>query len=300
MTLSILIPTYNDSCLALANNLQRQIDDFITLRNNVGVELIIADDCSTNSVIIEENSKINSLQNCRVIRAEHNLGRAGIRNFLADNAKGDWLLFIDGDMKMKNDKFLEKYIDSIIDAETQVVYGGYCIDNSNEDNLKGNLRYKAEREAESKKTLSARKKHPYNHFHTANFLIRSDIFHKIRFNDEMKLYGFEDVLFGKQLKENGFAIKHIDNPVYFVDFETNAEYIRKTEESIKTQQQFADLIGDYSTLIRTHRTIKNLHLTWLLTIINKCFGSKIKANILGNNPSLFAFKLYKLLKMTKG
>lgn len=312
--ISILIPTYNDSCLALAKSLQSQIDSLKTTKFGIDslkttkfgcpneicdIEVIIADDCSTNAEIIAENSLISSLPNCRLIRPDHNLGRAAIRNFLADNAKGKWLLFIDGDLKVKKENFLQNYINAIQEENVKVVYGGYSIEGSDQE-LQGNLRYKVERAAEPKKTLSARLQHPYNHFHTANFLISSDIFHSIRFNEQIKLYGFEDVLFGKQLKEAGIKIKHIDNPVYFVDFETNAEYLRKTEESIKTQQQFADLIGDYSTLIHTHRTIKNLHLTWLLTIINKCFGNKIKANILGNNPSLFAFKLYKLLKITKG
>ena len=58
----------------------------------------MADDCSTNQSVREENSQIDTLDGCRVEWREQNTGRAAIRNYLAQVAKGDWLLFIDSDM----------------------------------------------------------------------------------------------------------------------------------------------------------------------------------------------------------
>lgn len=291
MFLSVLIPTYNDSCLELVNVLQRQVAEILSTEVVEGAEIVVADDCSTYKNILAEEELLGGFPNCRVIRPKQNLGRAGIRNFLADNAKGDWILFIDGDMAVKNERFLARYLEN---ANADVVYGGYCIDESVEVD-EGNLRYKVERVAEAKKTLEARRQHPYNHFHTANFMIRHEVFDKIRFNEDMKLYGFEDVLFGKTLQEDGIQITHIENPVLFGDFESNAEYLRKTEESVRTQKQFEHLIGEYSNLIRAYRKVKRWHLAWIFPIVDKCIGNRLRRNILGNNPSVFRFNLYKLL-----
>ena len=55
--LSVLIPTYNYNCFSLVLELKKQADGL-----NFDYEIIVQDDCS--SLYIEENSKINSLQNC--------------------------------------------------------------------------------------------------------------------------------------------------------------------------------------------------------------------------------------------
>ena len=43
---------------------------------------------------------------------------------------------------------------------------------------------------------------------------------------------------GETLKENGYTITHIDNPVSFEDFEDNEHFVAKTEESLHTLHQF--------------------------------------------------------------
>ena len=62
------------------------------------VEIIIGDDGSS----AEYHEKYRSLEgeNVRVISSEKNIGRAAIRNRLALEAKGDFLLFIDADAMM--------------------------------------------------------------------------------------------------------------------------------------------------------------------------------------------------------
>ena len=61
-------------------------------------------------------------ENCRYFALEHNIGRASIRNFLADQSKYDKLLFLDCDTGVKDKQFLKKYTDAADKAS--VVCGG--------------------------------------------------------------------------------------------------------------------------------------------------------------------------------
>ena len=96
MLLSILIPTHNDVCIELVHSLTLQaftIDDLTW-------EVVVADDGSTDQKVIAANQSINNEPNSRYVLYGENIGRAAIRNFLVTQARGEWLLFIDGDGKV--------------------------------------------------------------------------------------------------------------------------------------------------------------------------------------------------------
>ena len=107
-SLSILIPTYNNVCLELVKSLQAQaaaLPDF-------EYEILVADDGSTDRLTIYENREICSLPYCRYIEREKNVGRAAIRNFLAEKALHPWLLFIDSNMQVIHPQYLTTYLQS--------------------------------------------------------------------------------------------------------------------------------------------------------------------------------------------
>ena len=106
--ISILIPTYNNSAFNLVKELNRQ-----ALSIDISYEILVLDDCSTNKLIIEENRSINNLENCSYTESKINNGRTFSRGILAKEAKYNWILFLDSDVKPKNDNFLKKYVDEI-------------------------------------------------------------------------------------------------------------------------------------------------------------------------------------------
>jgi len=289
MTFSILIPTYNDPCYTLVKTLRNQL---LTL--DIEWELIVADDCSTDEDVRAENAKIEKLSGCRVVWGTENIGRAAIRNRLAEWATGDWLLFIDSGNAIKGGDFMRKYAEFFFktrDAEC-VVYGGRLL---NQDTDSSNLRYQYEHAWEENGKVKVRREDPYRSFNTCNFLISRNTMLRIPFNEDMKLYGFEDVLLGKQLKEFGVPVYHIDNPVTFGIYETNAEFLRKTEEAVRMQYDFREKIGNYSNLICVHNKLKKFGMTGPLHFIYKLIGKRLKQNLLGKHPKSFCFNLYKLL-----
>ena len=283
--LSILIPTYNDLCVNLVDTLRQQAEaaDF-------AYEILVADDGSTDADVIARNSGINQWEHCQYLRQPKNIGRAAIRNYLAQTAQYDWLLFIDSDMTLVRADFLSKYA-SIESAE--VIDGGVCI-GGDADALRDNLRYCYEKAVEHEHTVEIRQQNPYRDFHTANFLIRRDLMLAHPFDERFRHYGYEDVLFGKQLRADRIAITHIDNPMGFCTFESNPDFIAKTEEGLQTLSQFHHELRGYSRMLTF---VEGIHIPLIVSLIrltHRLFGTLIRHNLCGHHPNLRLLGLYKL------
>ena len=291
--LSILLPVYNCSCVALVTELQRQC-----VECKADFEIIVADDGSLSGAIgmnkacqylIVENKVIEHLKGIRYIIREKNVGRSAIRNFLVSQAKGDRLLFIDGDLSLNNPSFIRNYLQ----AEGDVVVGGIAI-GGNPDQWKGNLRYRYERQCEAINTVESRQSQPYQHLAT-NLLVRRSVLGEKPYDENISHYGYEDVLLGKRFQQQQVAIKHIENPVLFCDFEDNASYLAKTEEALRTLFAFRKELKGYSRLLDKAECIERLHLSPLFVTAYKLFNEPIKNCLLGNKPNVFWFNIYKLL-----
>lgn len=277
--LSILIPTYNDPCYMLVSDLQQQAS-----RLPISYEIIVADDGSKDQTVIEQNRHINEIENCRVIERGKNSGRAIIRNYLAQQARYDWLLFIDSDMVVCRKDFVQRYAET----EADVVDGGIIVGKT----IEGNLRSMYEKASEHQHTMEKRQLSPYKDFHTANFLIRRDIMLAHPFDERFRCYGYEDVLVGKELQRHGIPILHIDNPLSFEIYESNEAFVSKTEEGLRTLFTFRNELEGYSRLL-AHRE----HLTGcsaFIRLFHRLFKDAERRNLCSDHPSLFVFNLYRL------
>lgn len=283
--LSILLPVYNCHCRALVTELQRQC-----VESSTEFEIIVADDGSSVTSYVEHNLRIERLEGVRYITRKQNVGRSAIRNFLISQAQGEWLLFIDGDLTLDNSHFIRRYLQ----AKSNVVVGGIRI-GGDPDIWKDNLRYRYEKAYEQKNTLQDRQCHATKHFRTTNFLAHKDIMMEHSFDENFVQYGYEDVLFGKSLAMDHVAITHIDNPITLDFFESNSEFLDKTEQSLRTLYTFRNQLKGYSQLLETAEKIKKLHLQKLVNAAYFLVGQRIKKHLQGNNPSIFLFNVYKLM-----
>lgn len=285
--LSILIPTYNDVCVDLVRGLVKQCKAIKYLRYQV----LVADDGSTDPAVIEANQPINGILNCSYVVRGENCGRAITRNWLAYKARHEWLLFIDADMLLERDDFIQKYVEE--DEEGGLLYGGYVV-RGDEKAWKGNLRYRYEKKAEPLHTVERREQHPYQDFHTSNFLIMRRHYVENLLDARFKHYGYEDVLFGKVLQQKGIPIIHFNNPVAFSRFEDNAHFVAKTEEGMRTLHEFKDDLQGFSRLLDTIEKLKRKHILTYLLYIYRWRKKAWRKRLCGKNPPLVLFKLYKL------
>lgn len=281
-SLSILIPTFNSDPRQLAKELNRQAQA-------VGMsdyELLVIDDASTDQQQVERCWEINQWPHCRFMALEENIGRARIRNLLASLARWEWLLFLDCDMTIDTPSFLQTYLN----ADGDVIYGGYKLGEA----PMSNLRYRYEKSCEHEHTAEQRRLRPYQHFHTANFLVHRDIMLAHPFDQQFLTYGYEDVLFGKELRQAGIAITHIDNPAGFYTFEDNTSFVSKTEEGLRTLHEHSHQLRGYSQMLTFVEGIHLPPVRWLIRLWHWLFGRLERRNLCGHQPSLRLFKLYKV------
>lgn len=289
--LSIVIPTYNQECSQLAQALHSQAQQVDGFR----FEIIVAEDGSTDASTIAANSRIDQLSGCRHIVRQENVGRSAIRNFLAGEARYPWLLFIDSRMQLGSDTFLANYLSH---SAPDLVYGGYTV--REDPLLRHNLRYLYERGYQERHPASMRRQAPYKDFHTSNFMVRKTLLEKCPFDERFQHYGYEDVLYGKQLEQLGAKIEHIDNPVLFDKFESNERFMEKTDEALATLRLFRDELSGYSRMIQLTDKLRRWHLLWAVRLSYRCFGQRWRQKCVGNDPSMRTFNLYRLGRFVQG
>ena len=285
--LSILIPVFNWDCTQLIKDLH-----FQGLTLGIPYEIIVADDCSTNKDLKEKSRLVaETHENCRYFAVPHNIGRAAIRNFMADQSQYEKLLFLDCDAEVKDKQFLKKYMDA--SHKASVVCGG--LTHPDEIPQKGQeLRYLYEKNAAFERSAGFRSQNPYLRFTSFSFLIEREAFMKIRFDESYVRYGYEDVQFGHELEENGVSILHIDNPLAHIGLDDSASYLNKTRQAVQNAFDHKDDIGASSKLLTHYRKVLKFHMRWAFRIIWVFFQKSMEKNLLGPKPKLRIFSLYKL------
>lgn len=281
---SVLIPNYNNVCVELVTVLQRQAEAL-----GISYEILVADDASPMKEAIRQNEDINALPHCRYIVKETNSGSAATRNFLGAQSQYPWLLFLDCDISIPDDHFLERYV---TDDHEGVVNGGIRI--TDDDGLRHNLRYLYEKAAEPAHTAEKRQANRYQEFRSTNFMIERRVFEKCRFDERFTRSGYEDVLFGKMLSQQQVSVTHIDNPVMMTEFEPNADYVRKIERSLRTLYTFRNELRGYSRILTFDSGIHIGAVRGMVRLWHRLFGGLERRNLCGKRPCLKLFNLYRL------
>ena len=285
--LSILIPTYNCCCTNLVQTLNEQ-----ALRlPNISYEIIVADDGSTEEGIMTANKQINAQPNCHYLMRPTNVGRAAIRNFLAKTARYRWLLFIDSSVHVDHDNFLRLYLSA--DSAAQVICGGVAVGTTGACDQHC-LRYLYERHYAERHPLSRRQKQPYQSFRTTNFMVARDTLRALPFCEEIQTYGYEDVLWGKQLQQHHIPIVSIDNPVAYLRYDDNAVFMAKTEEALDTLATFRDQLKGYSALLLTAERMQHYGFASLFLTVFKRRYMVWRKRLCGQHPPVWLYNLYRL------
>jgi len=293
--LSILIPVYNTVCTSIVDVLSQQCRKLTDEFDNFCYEILVADDGSPQQSCIEANRAINKLPHCHLIEKKENTGSAATRNFLAQKSHYQWLLFLDCDMDIISPNFIVNYLKH---DGTGIINGGIRIGQGSSSNL----RYLYEKQAEPMHTAEKRMQRPYHHFRSTNFVIERQLMLSCPFDERFKKSGYEDVLFGKQLKQRHAPIAHIDNPTLMTDFETNPDYVTKTERSLRTLYQFRNELHGFSRILTFDKGIHSDIIRHTLILCYKLFGKFVRRNLCGNHPNLRFFDIYRLgyyLSLTK-
>jgi glycosyltransferase involved in cell wall biosynthesis len=292
MKISILIPVFDYDIVALVHSMRGALDKVPEF-----CEIIIGDDGSS----AEYREKYKKLEgdNVRLIISEKNIGRAAIRNRMALEAKGDYLLFIDADTMVPAtaEAYMLKWLPML--SISKVICGGTLYHEGAPGDPDKLLRWKYGRKREQVKAAE-RNKHPHAAFSTFNVIIEKSVFSKIRFNEELKQYGHEDTLLGYQLKKAGVDILHIDNGLIHEGLESNKDFLNKTKLGIENLSMLYDNVTDKKTfsetvrLLRFYNKLKHFRVTLILAGIFIRYRERIEIRLESGNISLGLFDFYKM------
>lgn len=286
--ISILIPTYNYDVYPLAKELYEQCKSL-----NITFEILINDDAST---INFTNSKINELSDyCSIFIQKQNQGLSYSRNYLISKAKFSWILLLDSDVKPTNQQFIKKYI-TVMNSEFQIINGGLKYD-KNSPHSTELLRwiYGKNREALTlKKRLD---KNNGNSFLSSNLLIQKSVFEKIKYEESLNKYGYEDLVFQKQAIQNNFKVLQIDNPVYHLKLDNSEVFINKSKQSLNNLNyliKINKLEYNDTKLSKIYKKFNHPIFKKIIIFFFNTFEKKMYNHLKSSKTSLWLFDLYRM------
>lgn len=291
MKLSICIPVYNFDVRELVFDLKKEIDS-----RKIDAEIILIDDAS-DAVFKSINKELQE-QVSKLVFLKENIGRARIRNLFLQYSSGEYLLFLDCDVKIATETFLWNYISEINkQPDLELLYGSFAIDPQYASTLRN--KYSVKREI-----FFGSRSYDFSLFKTVNFIISKRILEKFPFNETLTEYGYEDFVFAKLLEQNKIKFLAMTNPVIHVDDASNAVFLRKAEIGMESlfrlskdprNSAFIKDVKVYKAAV----ILKRLRLIPLFLSVYKVFERKIRANLLSKDPNLWCFDFYKLAVLAR-
>lgn len=199
--LSVLVPTYRDDPRPLLAALAQDASD--------EVEIIIYEDGAPDPDLSEalRAAVLYAPIPARLITAQINVGRSAARNRLGEMARGEWLLFLDADMRPP-ERFLPRWIDILTHSDADAVFGGYepCAPARRSEAVHAALAHVSDvRSAVERNEIGAVA------VCSSNLAVRRTFFARTPFDETYSGWGWEDVDWALRAAENG-RVAHADNP----------------------------------------------------------------------------------------
>ena len=281
MKLSILIPTFNETCVKQVEQILEQLPE--------GCEIIVADDGSTDEGVKATNRAIVSLPHCRLWEAPVNMGRAAIRNRLVGMAKGEWVLLLDAAIEIGEPDFLVHYLHAT-ESGTEDVFVGAVI-YPDECEVPYRLRWKYEREY--RRGVDSGKDRRVC-LRTCNCLIRRKALLEVPLDESIKWYGYEDTLLGEELLRRGYTMRNVPFRVLVRKLDRNKVFLKKMHEANLVLRAHASSLQASSRLLQTFAKAERLHLVWAIRLGHKLLHRLVEHQLCSERPSITLFQLWRL------
>ena len=285
--LSILVPIYNFNVVKLVQALKKQCDKL-----GIDYEILCFDDMSDQKYK-DVNRVLSDYFRVNYTELSKNLGRAKIRNWLIKSASYKYLLFLDCDSKVVSKEFIKNYIEQ--KDKGDVISGGRVYSKKPPKAFSKKLHWLYGVKKESK-DAKFRSKHSVSYFHSNNFLAKNDTFKNIKFDEKIEGYGYEDLLLAQQIIDQGFTIKHIQNPVEHLGLEKAKVFIEKSEKAIDNLLRLKYSGKQLDTnLVRLASRLQDFGLKNDFIEYASKRHEKIRNRLLSKTPKIRDLDIFKLL-----
>ena len=277
--LSVLIPFFRDNPSALLSELLSQSEAL------QGVEVLIYDDgtgdadiCAALAAQIKEAKAPVTL-----LIAGKNRGRAQARNTLQEKSRGDWVLFLDADMRPGSSDFLQNYLDLIEANSVDIIFGGFTVPSNAapQEEL-----HRALSQVSDCLPLSERKAAGPQYVATSNLCVRKSVLLAEPFDSGFVGWGWEDSEWAARVSQR-YALQHADNTAIHLGLESDDTLLARFKNSAQNYKRFTDMHPDLAQTLTLYRLTQKLkrvpaqrHMRPLMKLIVKFHAMPIRLRVL--------------------
>jgi glycosyltransferase involved in cell wall biosynthesis len=249
--LSILIPFYRDDPTVLLQSLQAQTID------PDQIEVLVMDDGTGDPTLSDQVQSIYADTDLpgRLITSPQNRGRSATRNALQDAARAEWVLFLDSDMRIDHEDFLDRYLDLIETDTCDIIFGGFDVEDQALDPDTDLHRVLSQRSdcmrADHRQKLGAQ------HVASSNLCIRKSVLLTEPFDPEFTGWGWEDSEWAARVSDR-YRLRHIDNPAVHLGLETTDSLLSRFATSGANYHRFVNAHPALAKSLPLYRIVSRL------------------------------------------
>ena len=284
--LSVLIPYYRDDPTALLQALLSQT------AQQADVEVLIYDDGTGNS---ELNAKVSAAvksahSTVHLMIAHENKGRSAARNALQENARADWVLFLDADMRPVHDNFLSEYTALIKVNIADVIFGGFTVPEKAE--TADQELHRALSEVSDCLSLAARQAAGPQFVASSNLAVRKAVLAAEGFDDGFNGWGWEDSEWAARVAKS-FSLIHADIPALHLGLESTDTLLNRFKTSGPNYVRFTQKHPDIAKTLSLFKISQTLRKTPGQKLMRPILKLAVKLKVLPIKLRLLALKLWR-------
>ena len=251
--ISIIVPFYN-----VEQYIDRCIQSLITqtFRN---IEILLVDDCSPDNTLEIGQKYAKTDSRIKILQYEKNRGLGGARNYGIQNAKGEYVLFVDSDDYIKANT-IEVLCAKAIQNDLCVLEANYLKESEINSEVLPRKSYYSEKVFSGKEYWESIPIAPvvaWNKFYRLSFLQENNIVFKLR--------KFEDVAFTAEVFMKAKRVMNIDFPFYHYIVRENSIMTETT--SISHLEDSYALIQDMKVLFEGNKKNEQMKKSYLYSFI---------------------------------
>lgn len=284
--LSILVPYYHDDPVLLLNDL------LVQAQAAGGTEILMYDDgtidANVNARLVSTAKK--STAPISLFFARENKGRSCARNYLKSQARAEWVLFLDADMRPVEMHFLDDYLAEIKTDNADIIFGGFTVPRQKQS---------AETElhrvfSQTSDCLSAkqRSQNGAQYVCSSNLCVRSEILDAEPFDTGFTGWGWEDSEWAARVAAK-YRLKHADIPALHLGLETTDTLLNRFKNSGANYMRFTNAHPELAKTLMLYKLSKKLKHVPGQKLMRPVLRSLVRTNVLPTKIRLIALKLWR-------
>lgn len=284
-TLSILVPFFKDDASSLLQDLDAQI-------GAQAVEVLFYDDGTNDAQLSDKmNDALAAASgSLTLITNQMNLGRSAARNALYEASRGEWVLFLDADMRPARDNFLEDYLALINSCGAEILFGGFEVESSQADADRD--LHRALSEVSDCLTLDERQAAGPQYVASSNLCVRRDVLAKEPFDPEFSGWGWEDSEWAARVSKQ-FTLLHVDNPAIHLGLETTDTLLSRFASSGPNYLRFTKAHPELAEKLPLYNISKSLGRLPGQSVMRPMLKLFVKTHFFPMRLRLTALKLWR-------